>query len=174
MNEQQRRQQEMQTAQRRFLQALSAGQVGAKDRFGRAVGPNMKVLFKLPFDLIWDVASVAPMLDPRQPPGLLVVTLIGKCTYTMMANQPDVNMIVMGTVEEQPKATRQGVDESAAEAHEHYIASGEIPGVPGSGDDAAADPPVDPAATEALPEPTGPRLVGADDRPLGDDHIDPF
>ena len=63
MNEQQRRQQEMQTAQRRFLQALSAGQVGAKDRFGRAVGPNMKVLFKLPFDLIWDVASVAPMLD---------------------------------------------------------------------------------------------------------------
>ena len=105
MSEQKRRADELEAGRRRFLTALSAGQVGVNDRFGRRIEPGMKVLIHAPVDLVFDIAAVGPVLDPHVPPGLMVVTvsLTPPCNqFSMHANQPWQQAVIIGEAGPQP------------------------------------------------------------------------
>lgn len=106
MNEHQRRAQELAEGRRRFLTALSAGQVGVNDRFGNRVEVGQKLLIHSPVDLIFDVTSIAPILDPHAPPGLLTVTVSISAPFnqfSMQANQPWQHAIIIGVPDATPK-----------------------------------------------------------------------
>ena len=77
------------------MQALSAGQAGAYDRLRQPIQPGGKVLWSPPYDLIFDVAAVAPVLDPGAPAGLMNVTVTVTATVQMYANQPNVQMLMI-------------------------------------------------------------------------------
>ena len=112
MNEHQRRREAQQAAQRQFLNALSAGQAGALDRFANPIQVGQKILYHPPFDLIYEVASVAPVLDPKMAPGMMAVTLTVTFPVHMGANQPNPNAVIVGHVEPQAE---QPTDATAAE-----------------------------------------------------------
>ena len=106
MNDHQARQQQLQAQQRRFLQALSAGQVSALDRFGQKMEAGQSLLFRPPFDLVYQIAGISPVLDPRMAPGLLAVTLTVTFPFHVQGNQPNPNaVIVLGKTQAAPPET---------------------------------------------------------------------
>lgn len=137
MNEHRVKQQQMQEASRQFLRALSAGQAGAPDRFGKMIQPGNQVLYRTPFDLIFTVVSVTPVLDPNSPPGLLDVTLSVTFPLRVPANRVNPNAVIV----------QEGTPPQAnAEVQ---------PDAPPVGDDPPADDP-----------PAGPRLVDPSGAPI--------
>ena len=99
MNDHRARQEALQAAQKQFLNALSAGQAGALDRFARPLLVGQKVLYHPPFDLIFKVDAIAPVLDPKAQPGLMAVTLSVTFPLHMIANRPEVGMVIVGQVD---------------------------------------------------------------------------
>lgn len=127
MNESKVRSINQETAHRRFIQALSAGQVGAYDRLQQPIQVGVKVLWSPPYDLIYDVTSVAPVLDPGAPAGLMNVTLTVTATVQMAANQPNPQFLNLPFLRPaaQGQALQGSVDHgSDAESGEGGEASG--------------------------------------------------
>lgn len=78
MNEHKQRQEELARARRQFQQMVALGQIGARDRFGNMIETGDQMMVRLPFDLVYQVVAVNPVLDPNQPPGLMDLV----CTVT--------------------------------------------------------------------------------------------
>lgn len=120
MNEHQVRQKQMQEASRQFLQALSSGQANPLDRFQNIIQRGQKLLYKAPVDVLFDVVSITPVLDPNVPPGYLDVQLTVTFPVRVLANQQNQRMIVMQTSpakeEEKPSDTATGATEATPPA----------------------------------------------------------
>lgn len=71
-----------------------------KDRFGVPIAPNTNVLFRPSYDFVYQVTDVAPVIDPRVPPGQVRLTLQSVTTITVPAGMPLMNMLVIGVAEE--------------------------------------------------------------------------
>lgn len=100
MGSEERRKHEQQAqARQAFAQALSAGDPHAlpRDRFGVAIRPGMKVLYRPNVDMIFDVVDVRPVLDPRLPPGVVTIVLQAAAPVSVRIGQPVINMIVIAT-----------------------------------------------------------------------------
>lgn len=69
------KQEQMKRAQADFARAVQQGMVAPIDRFGNRVRPGMRVLYRPPFDLVYEVDAITPLLDPRQPAGLVTLML---------------------------------------------------------------------------------------------------
>lgn len=82
-------------AHNRFRNALSAGQAAPLDRFGFPIEVGAKVLYRPPMDLVFTVASIKPILDPRQPAGQMDVTLQVSFPLRLPANQINPNAVLM-------------------------------------------------------------------------------
>ncbi len=95
MNEQNRRAEEARRASKQFLQALSAGQVSPLDRFQNPIRMGDKVLYKTPYDLIFTVQAITPVLNPNVPPGLMDVILTVTVPLRVAANQPNPNAVIV-------------------------------------------------------------------------------
>lgn len=105
----------MQAESRRFLSALSAGQAGARDRFNNIIEGGQKLLYKTPYDLIFDVVSVAPVLDPQAPPGMMDVMLTVTFPLRVMANQANPGAVIVAKAQPQ----EQPASGQAQEAEDH-------------------------------------------------------
>lgn len=66
------------------------------------------MLYRPPFDLIYDVVGVAPLLDPSAPPGLMTVTLSVTVPITVKANELWIPAIVVAQAES--KAEPESMD----------------------------------------------------------------
>ena len=95
MNDHKIRQINAEAGHRKFIQALSAGQANALDRFNQTMKPGQRVLFHNPVDLVFEVSAIAPVLDPGAPPGLMNVTLAATITVPMPANQANQAMMIL-------------------------------------------------------------------------------
>lgn len=115
MNDHKARQAQMQAASRQFLNALSAGQAGARDRFNNIIEPGQKLLYKTPFDLMFEVVAVAPVLDPNVPPGMMDVTLAVRFPLRVMANQPNPGAVIVAQVQPEEKPATEQSPEQAQE-----------------------------------------------------------
>lgn len=139
-----RRQQEAQKATQQFLRALSAGQVHAIDRFGLPIEAGSKVEFHGSLDLVFDVVGVAPILDPKVPPGMLNVTLTVTFPMQLRANQITPTLIRLPHLEQQaPQAVVEGGEKPPNnEAQGDEPAAGKAEpvagGVLGAGDESVA------------------------------------
>jgi hypothetical protein len=82
--------------QRRRKQLLVDTAASAKilDRFGRVLIPGAQVVYRSPIDLVFTVADVAPVLDPRAQAGLHQVKLLCEVTLPAMDRLP-VDLLIM-------------------------------------------------------------------------------
>lgn len=90
-----------------FARAVSSGSAGAIDRFGQRIEIGSRVLFKPPFDYIYDVVDVAPVLAPGAPAGLVRLRMTLTADVTVPVNQQQMGMCVVGEVEAQKTADAQ-------------------------------------------------------------------
>jgi hypothetical protein len=108
VNDHQARQHQQQADARRFLQALSAGQVHVFDRFQNLIEPGCKVVYQPPEAPLCDVISVQPVLDPNLPTGLLDVTMTTTLKVRTRGNMAMTGAIVVGPPpEDRQPATAQ-------------------------------------------------------------------
>ena len=95
-NEQARQEFALAQQRRAFAQAVTSGQAAVLDRLAQPVAKGALVLWRPPHDLIYEVVDVAPVLDPRQPPGLVQLTLMSTAPVTFYAGQPAMSLVVIG------------------------------------------------------------------------------
>lgn len=87
--------QQRRTAMRAFQGAFQRGEAVVRDRFGNAVVSGALVLYKPPVDMVFRVVSAVPVLDPRQPPGLVTLTVQVEAPVTVRVGVPTANVIVV-------------------------------------------------------------------------------
>lgn len=104
-----------------------------KDRFGVPIAPRTNVLFRPSYDFVYEVVDVAPVIDPRVPPGQVRLTLQSTTSITVPAGMPLMNMVVIGVANQAEPAAAPS-------------------------DDADLEPPADPPPAED----TRPRLILTD------------
>ena len=85
-----------QKAMREFAQALSTGQAAMLDRFGVQVTKDNLIMYHQPYDLVFVVEDVIPILDPRMPPGLVHVKLSCTTDLQIAVNQRSMTVIACG------------------------------------------------------------------------------
>ncbi len=136
MNEHKAQAEQMAKQRRLFAQAFALKQTGARDRFGNAIEAGDKIAFHPDIDVIVDVLSVTPVLDPNAPAGIVEFVVSATFPVRINANQPYPKAIIV--MKAQPAQALAGSDN-------------------GSGQQVA---PTDPPASEPIAdEPAGPRLV---------------
>lgn len=96
LNQEQRMRMERARAAQSFAQAVSNGEAPPRDRFGVAVTPGTRLLYRPNVDMIFDVVDVRPVLDPRMGPGFVTIILQASAPITCRVDQPLVSMIVVG------------------------------------------------------------------------------
>lgn len=98
MDRNQQARDQFQLAQQRaaFARALSSGQVKILDRFANPIEKGSLVMWRTPFDLVWEVKDVVPVLDPNMPVG--IVRYILECAVPVDLNPqvPQMAMTVCG------------------------------------------------------------------------------
>jgi len=87
---------EAQRLQQEFARAVSGGQAGVLDRFGQRIEPGALLLFHPPYDYVYTVVDVAPVLAPNVPPGYVRLSLELKMQATVPVNQPQMTMVRVG------------------------------------------------------------------------------
>lgn len=91
---------EAQKLMQQFAQAAASGQVAVVDRFGNKIDVGSFILFHPPYDYVYTVVDVAPVLAPNMPPGYMRLSLELQITATVQVNQPQMTMIVVGKRDE--------------------------------------------------------------------------
>lgn len=89
-------------AQNELRQKIAAGDrsVLIKDRFGRPILPGDAVLYRPSVDMVMQVVSIAPKLDPRLPAGTLEIKLIAEVPMLLPAGVAQPPFITMGNYKE--------------------------------------------------------------------------
>ena len=83
-------------AHQSFAAAVAAGRAAPMDRFGKPLVQGALALWKPPHDMVWEATEIKPVLDVRQPPGLMAVTFSCSVQVTMAAGQPVMGLVVVG------------------------------------------------------------------------------
>lgn len=83
---------------RSFAQAVAAGDQNAmaRDRFGVTIKAGDLLLYRPNVDMVFKVADVKPVLDPRIGPGHVTIVLVVEAPITLRVGMPVSNMIVIG------------------------------------------------------------------------------
>ncbi len=136
----------------------------ALDRFQKQIEAGHLIMFHVEEDLIFEVVSVGPVLNPSIPGGQgIQIVIQAKFPVMFQPAVPNRTMVICGETKARIEAA---AGKNGTAAHEHYIASGEIPGVQESGDDAVAHSRI--VLTDVVPgDDGGPGSEGAP-RDLGD------
>ncbi len=113
MNEFQRKQEALATQKRQFAQAVARGQAGALDRMGQQIEAGDKILLHTEVDLIFDVVSVNPVLDPRVPPGVMEVAVTVTFPLQIPAGRPFPKVVIIAR--RQPAEAQPGTDNGTGE-----------------------------------------------------------
>lgn len=117
-------------AARSVAMGLTTGAIQVQDRFGRGVRPGDLVLFHPEQDILYQVDSITPVMDPAAQPGLVTLQMTARVPVYAMAGQPVLNMVFID------HTTQRMASESGAE--------GTVPvggASPGSSDEAGGAPP---------------------------------
>lgn len=171
--DQRKMQAEMQKAQQRFAQDVASGVAVALDRFKVTLEIGDLVVYAPPIDSVYQIMDIKPLLDPRQPAGLVQMILSCTLPIYLPVMQATGNLIKCGHVptaaqaETNGGATGAGAVENGAPPADGDGVADHVPASNGNGAGAAA------AVTEEhpkAPEPaatTGPRRI--DDTRIPDD-----
>jgi hypothetical protein len=76
-----------------FTEAARIGLVHAVDRLGRRLEPGDLVLLHSELDLIFQVASITPILDPKHPSGYVRLLCRAEVPITMPAGSPFARVV---------------------------------------------------------------------------------
>ncbi len=107
----------METAVRQqAIQAIADGRAGARDRFGKPIGPGSLVIMLQPdAGTVWTVEDAKPMLDPRAPVGAIELALTCRLQVRGIAGQGLNGLAVVGQLEpvkpESPALVREQQDQ---------------------------------------------------------------
>lgn len=91
-NEQARRAFEMRAA-------LASGKAAPIDRFAAPIRKGSLVMWHPPFDLVYQVDDVVPVLDPRVQAGVVQMTLSITIPVQAVVGQPAMGMVVVGSTD---------------------------------------------------------------------------
>lgn len=91
------KQMEMAKQRQQFAAAVAANQVVPRDRFGVPITAGRLVMYRPNADMVFQVADVSPVVDPRMPTGMVTVMLTIQAPITIPVGKPIINMIVIGT-----------------------------------------------------------------------------
>jgi hypothetical protein len=83
-------------ARRKAAAEMAAGRAAPLDRLGAPIQVGSLVLWHPPYDLVYQVDSITPVLDPRAPAGLVQMNLSIKVPIQAALNQVATSMIVVG------------------------------------------------------------------------------
>lgn len=94
-----------QIAQEKFNRQLQAGESAVLDRFGLPIRKGAMVIWRPPFDLIFQVVSAEALisLDPTRPvpPGQMTLQLTsGEFPLHVVANVPQMTLLHIGQLPE--------------------------------------------------------------------------
>lgn len=126
-----------QAAEGQFAKQVAAGAPSAMpiDRFGVPIRVGDEILFRPPFDWVFHVVAIQPIMDPRAPVGMVTMVLQASAPVHVQGGQPLMNATIVMSAEVKADAV------AAESAHP----DAEMP----------SSPIVDPAA----PEPTDPAEI---------------
>jgi len=111
-----KQQQAMCQAQQQFRQALAAGTVTLIDRIGQPVKEGDLVIYHPPWDFVYEIAEIKPILDPRVAPGNVEVTLTCRAPVHFTVGPPIMTMIRVGHQHEPGHASLDEVQQAAPAA----------------------------------------------------------
>jgi len=83
-------------AHKAFQTAVRMGKAYAIDRFASPIQQGSLVLWATPHDMVWQVIDVKPVLDVRQPPGLMTLVMHCEVPVQFIAGQPAMGLVVVG------------------------------------------------------------------------------
>lgn len=94
----------MQMERERFARAVGASipQAMPLDRFGNGITPGGNVMYRPEVDLVFHVADVKPIMDPKVPPGMVGVRLTADFQLMVPFGQPLARMIAIGGQQQMP------------------------------------------------------------------------
>jgi hypothetical protein len=149
------RQHAVQHAMAQFARDVASGVAVPLDRFRNAITVGDLVLYDPPIPTVFQVESIEPVLDPRQPAGMICLAVTVKLPIYIPVMQATGNLIKVGHVPTGEEAGSDGQGTGAA-----------TPAIP-AGDQPMSDQP--PAATgeasavatapSTAPSTSGPELV---------------
>ena len=91
-------------------QAVQQGQFPVIDRIGQAIAVGDLFVWKPPFDMVYEVKELAPILDPSVQPGAMRLIVECRTEMKILAGQPQMGMIRVGSTVE---AANEGVPDEA-------------------------------------------------------------
>jgi hypothetical protein len=97
---------------KQFVAAVSRGEVGVLDRFGNKVDPGDKVVWHPPYDPVWDVVAIQPVLEQGAQPGAMQITF--GCTVPMNLFAGMATMSMMLVQKAQPGPAEPAAPEPSA------------------------------------------------------------
>lgn len=121
MSEERRRQEELNRQRNQFAQMVARGQVAARDRFGRVIKEGDRIILKTDVDLIFDVTSIGPVLDPQMAPGLLRLNLAVAFPLNVIGNQPYMQALVVGRAKIDAEKPSEAESNGAGDPAERQI-----------------------------------------------------
>lgn len=86
-------------AKREFVlkSSVARGSLALLDRFATPVNAGDHVLWRTPYDMVWEVQAVAPHLHPQVPVGTLQITLVATVpNFAVQGLVPQMSMIRVG------------------------------------------------------------------------------
>lgn len=159
----------MRAQMQRFAGAVNSGKASMLDRFGSPILKGNLIIWRPPFDLIFKVVSVVPILDPRMPAGMVRLTVESTVPLDGMVNQPYMQAVIVGQSSDDDKhseitGANKGEDEPSllVDPSAPVPATGPLVGLDGG---KITEVPIDglsPAETDEI-------VGGTDDKPGGDD-----
>lgn len=98
-----------------MIQALERGQIAAVDRFNTKIEKGSLVMWRTPYDLIFQVADIEPVAVTPQGP-LLRVHMQVTVPADLIANMPNMGLTVCGKLDVTGKHGALGVPEAGTGA----------------------------------------------------------
>jgi len=90
------KQQQAAKVMQQFARDLAQGVTGVVDRFGAKVVDGSYIVYAPPYDLIFEVVKLVPVLDLAAPPGMVRLTLRCETTVDLFVGQRSMTMIKCG------------------------------------------------------------------------------
>lgn len=93
--QQRQRTDNLNASERRAIENVQSGSVGAYDRCGRQLQLQDDVIYDPPNDLIFKIMAAAPVLDRNAPRGLVQLTLVCTVPVNTYGNMPDLRLTLV-------------------------------------------------------------------------------
>ena len=90
-------QQRLKAHNKSLREAMQAGQIPVVDRIGQAIEVGALIIWHPPFDLVFEVKEITPIMDPNVRPGAVRLIVECRTDMSLLAGQPQMGMIRIGT-----------------------------------------------------------------------------